>query len=58
MMRGNATGSERCRLLVIDKAVKAHCFKGIKTLPVDYTSNKKSWMMQEIFTDWLRALDR
>lgn len=58
MMRGNATGSERCRLLVIGKAVKPHCFKGIKTLPVDYTSNKKSWMMREIFTDGLHALDR
>lgn len=58
IMRRNATGSERCRLLVIGKAAKPRCFKGIKTLPVDYTSNKKSWMMREIFTDWLCAIDR
>uniref|UniRef100_A0A1E1XRR1 Putative tigger transposable element n=1 Tax=Amblyomma sculptum TaxID=1581419 RepID=A0A1E1XRR1_AMBSC len=58
MMCANATGTERCRLLVIGKAEKPRCFKGIKTLPVDYTANKKSWMTREIFTDWLRKLDR
>lgn len=58
MMCVNATGSERCRLLVIGKAAEPRCFKGIKMLPVNYTSNKKSCMMEEIFIDWLRALDR
>ena len=27
-------------------------------MPVDYTANKKAWMMSPIFENWLRKLDR
>lgn len=52
------TGTERCRLLVIGKAAKPRCFKGVRTLPVDYASNRKTWMTSDIFRDWIRKLDR
>lgn len=58
MVCANATGTERCRLLVIGKAAKPRCFKGVKTLPVDYVANKKAWMTMNIFSDWVRVLDR
>lgn len=58
MLCANATGTERCRLLVIGKASKPRCFKGIRTYPVDYRANSKAWMTAEIFSDWVRALDR
>nr|XP_050022695.2 tigger transposable element-derived protein 6-like [Dermacentor andersoni] len=58
LLCANVTGTERCRLLVIGKAAKPRCFKGVKTLPVEYTANKESWMTRAIFTDWLRTLDR
>ncbi|XP_072142106.1 tigger transposable element-derived protein 4-like, partial [Dermacentor andersoni] len=58
LIAANMTGTERCRLLVIGKAAKPKCFKGIKTLPVDYESNKKAWMTAEIFKSWITKLDR
>lgn len=58
MACANASGTERCRLLVISKASKPRCFKGIRTFPVDYRANRKAWMTAEIFSDWVRTLDR
>ncbi|XP_072140431.1 tigger transposable element-derived protein 4-like, partial [Dermacentor andersoni] len=58
LIAANMTGTERCRLLVIGKAAKPRCFKGIKTLPVDYESNKKAWMTLKIFKSWITKLDR
>ena len=56
-----ATSSEGEKLqpLVIGKAKKPHCFKGlnISNLPVRYRNNAKSWMTRNIFTDWLKELN-
>lgn len=54
----NMSGSEKIPLLVIGKSANPRCFKNIKTLPTDYTSNKKAWMTSEIFTDWIVKLDK
>jgi len=32
-------------------------FAGVKTLPVDYESNKKAWMTPTIFHEWLKKID-
>ncbi|XP_072142102.1 tigger transposable element-derived protein 4-like [Dermacentor andersoni] len=58
LITANMTGMERCRLLVIGKAAKPPCCKGVKTLPMDYESNKKAWMTAEIFKSWKTKLDR
>ncbi|XP_025406344.1 tigger transposable element-derived protein 6-like, partial [Sipha flava] len=40
------------------KAKKPRCFKGIKSLPVDYRSNKKAWMTSSLFSEWLLNFGR
>lgn len=45
-------------LLVIGKSIKPRCFKGIKTLPVDYKANSKAWMTSAIFEEWLTKWDK
>ena len=40
----NADGREKLTLFVIDTAKKPRCFKNVKSLPTNYTSNKKAWM--------------
>lgn len=37
----NLIGTERC-LLVIEKVAKPRCFKGMKTLPMNYASSRKA----------------
>ena len=54
----NVTGNDKLPRLIIGKSANPRCFKNKKTLPTPYTSNKKAWMTSEIFTDWLRNLDR
>jgi len=41
---------EKHKLMVIGNP---RCFKGVKTLPVDYKANKSAWMTAVIFKDWL-----
>ena len=54
---GNALG-ERLPMFVIGKSAKPRCFKGVKTLPCRYRSQKKSWMSGELFEEYVRELDR
>lgn len=44
---------EKRKLMVIGKSQNPRCFKGVKTLPVDYKANKNAWMTAAIFKDWL-----
>ena len=50
--------SEKLKLLVIGKSKNPRCFKHVKSLPVQYEANKKAWMTGEMFTSWLRKMDR
>ena len=43
---------------VIGNSANPLCFKHIKSLPCKYTNQAKSWMDSEIFTRWLKELDR
>ena len=45
-------------MCVIGKAKKPRCFKNVKNLPCTYRSQKKSWMDAEIFSSWVKQLDR
>lgn len=49
MACANAMGTERYQLLLICKAAKPRCFKGVKTLLIDYVANKKAWVTMNIF---------
>ncbi|KAK3888717.1 hypothetical protein Pcinc_007250 [Petrolisthes cinctipes] len=57
LMCTNMTGTEKFPLLVIGKHGKPKCFKNVKSLPVQYLANPKSWMTSEMFTAWLHDLD-
>jgi hypothetical protein len=54
----NMYGSEEIKLLVIGKFQNPRCFKGIKSLPVEYRWNKKAWTTSQIFVEWVRFLDK
>ena len=54
---GNATG-EKLPLFVIGKSAKPHCFSGVKSLPCCYCPQKKSWTDGDLFTEWVKELDR
>ena len=58
----NMTGTDKLPLLVIHHALNPRIFqqKRIKhaSLPVDYHANKNAWMTSEIFTQWLKKLDK
>ncbi|KAH7977575.1 hypothetical protein HPB49_002552 [Dermacentor silvarum] len=49
--------SDKCRLFVIRKSARPGCFEKQECLPVTYKSNKKTWMMQDMFTSWLCKFD-
>ncbi|XP_018900654.2 tigger transposable element-derived protein 4 [Bemisia tabaci] len=53
----NSDGSHKLKPLVIGKSQKPRCFKNIKTLPVEYTSQTKAWMTGNEFIRWLRVFD-
>lgn len=61
LLGANADGSEKLKPLLIGKSAKPRCFKGIrdvKSLPVQYENNSSAWMTGEIFSRWLKDLDR
>lgn len=53
----NMDGSKKLKPLVIGKAMKPRCFKGVKSLPTDYRANKKAWMTTELFNNWLLTVN-
>jgi len=52
----NMKGEKR-DLLVIGKSKNPPCFKGVRSLPVDYYSNANAWMTSVILIDWLATWD-
>jgi hypothetical protein len=53
----NADGTDKLPPLVIGKSEDPRCFKNVRQLPTKYLANRKAWVTQAIFTDYLRALD-
>ncbi|XP_060597343.1 tigger transposable element-derived protein 6-like [Ruditapes philippinarum] len=58
MFACSASG-EKLRPLVITKVENPRCFKNVKKteLGVKYVANKKAWMNNKVFTDWLVDLN-
>jgi len=52
------TGTDKIKPLLIGKSAKPRCFKGIKTYPLDYESNKIAWMSNALFEKWLPNFDK
>ena len=57
-MSAASTTGEKLPLLVIGKSKNPRCFKNVKPLPCMYKAQEKSWMDSEIFTEWIKQLDR
>ena len=53
----NALG-EKLPMYVIGKSANPRCFKHIKSLPCKHANQAKRWMDSNIFTSWLKELDR
>ena len=48
---GASMMGEKLPLIVIGKSKSPRCFKGIRSLPLDYTANTKAWMTGDLFED-------
>lgn len=59
LLCSNMLGTEKLKPIVIGKYAKPRCFRhlDLKTLPVQWLSNRTAWMNAKIFSDWLRELD-
>lgn len=51
------TGKDKLPLLIIGKSKRPRCFKGVKTLPVNYACNTKAWVTKKLFKGWLKKVD-
>jgi hypothetical protein len=49
---------EKLKPIVIGKSKNPRCFRGKSSLPVIYRNNDKSWMTTEIWTEFLRNLNK
>lgn len=58
LLCANMDGTVKRKLLVIGKSQNPRCFKNVKTLPVKYRANKKSWMTSSIFEEEIRNWDK
>ncbi|XP_062597709.1 tigger transposable element-derived protein 6-like [Saccostrea cucullata] len=58
MVCANMEGTDRLPLLVIGKSANPRCFKNVRSLPVEYNTNKKAWMTVDIFSTWVKQLDK
>lgn len=58
LLCANMNGTDKRKPLVIGKSQKPRCFKNVKTLPVQYHANKKSWMTSSIFEEEIRKWDK
>lgn len=58
LLGANMSGTEKLPILLIGKSKFPRCFKGVKTLPVNYQNNNKAWMTSVIFSDWLNNLNQ
>lgn len=54
----NSDGTEKHPPWIIGKYANPRCFKGVKTLPCNYRSNKNAWMTASLFREWLLSFER
>jgi len=52
------TGSANLKPIAIGKLKNSRCFKGVKSLSVEYMSNKTAWMNNEVFSSYMTELDK
>ena len=58
LLTANMSGNDKMQIVVIGKSMNPRCFKNVKHLPVDYYANSKAWMTSDIFSKWIKKVDR
>lgn len=58
LLAANQNGTEKLLPLMIGRSAKPRCFSKVKSFPLVYKSNRKSWMTSEIFSEWLKKVDK
>lgn len=53
----NMDGSCQLRPFMIGKSKSPHCMKNCKSLSTHYGFNRKAWVIQQLFSEWLQAWD-
>jgi len=51
------TGTDKIKPLLIGKSAKPSYFKGVKTSPLNYESNRKAWMSSAWFGKYMSNFD-
>lgn len=54
----NASGTDKRKPLVFARSVRPTCFKSVKSSSCIYPGNKRAWMTQFIFVNWLLDFDK
>lgn len=58
LLAANQNGSEKLPPVMIGRSEKPRCFAKVKSFPILYKSNRKSWMTSAIFGEWLKKVDK
>lgn len=58
LLAANSTGTKKLKPLVIERFKNPHCFKDVKSEPVNFEENPKAWMNTALFSSWLSALGK
>ena len=48
---GASMMGEKLPLVVVGKSKSPQCFKGVRSVPLDYFANTKAWMTGDLFED-------
>ena len=54
----NVDGSQKMPVFALGRFAQPRSFRGVKTIPVEYSANASSWMTSELFKTWLTQFDR
>ena len=54
----NMDGSQKMPVFALGRFAQPRSFRGVKTIPVEYSANASSWMTSELFKTWLMQFDR
>ena len=57
MLVCNMTGTEKLPLVVVGRYARPRSMKYVQTLPTEYISNKKVWMLPMFFEEWIKKFD-
>ena len=57
MFCSNMDGLDKIKMTLIRKCQNPRCFKNVNNLPVDYMSQKNTWMDSDLYCKWIQTFD-